>query len=545
MAPPTEVAAAFANLRLPNLENDREGYNRSLRCFIERWFAPLDSDLTKPEGDGLIGPIDVPWIQQLKDEEVRAWAEFLRESWNALCRIPAAQVSSLPEYHSLIHVDCPFVIPGARFREGYYWDSYWTIKGLLSCNMVDLAASVVSNLIDLATKLGHVPNGLRTYYINRSQPPLLAMMVGEIWNITKDRKFLRKALHALTLELNWWRRWPHGLCVAGSSGRKYYLSRYYAELEKPRPESYREDIETVASAGFGLLDDADEPRSSLSFDDLGERRTVHRSIFRNIASAAESGWDFSSRWFADGENLNTIRTTSILPADLNGLLYLAEKTSSKLAREAGDLKLSQLFSSFAEDRKAAIQELHWDQSAARWRDVVIDESSCLSHPNSDSPVEILGRSHCTSYASDWVPLWCGCADKDSGQALSAVQSLQMSSLVGKGGIAASNASSGQQWDWPNVWPPLQAMLAEGCELFGGEEGRKFAKTIAFKYLLSAYEGWKHTGCMFEKYDATDFGTPGGGGEYDVVVGFAWSNGVALSFLERYGCDFARKASQKS
>jgi alpha,alpha-trehalase len=33
---------------------------------------------------------------------------------------------------------------------------------------------------------------------------------------------------------------------------------------------------------------------------------------------------------------------------------------------------------------------------------------------------------------------------------------------------------------------------------------------------------------------TCLGCAGGGGEYEVVVGFGWTNGVILDFLKKYG-----------
>lgn len=47
-----------------------------------------------------------------------------------------------------------------------------------------------------------------------------------------------------------------------------------------------------------------------------------------------------------------------------------------------------------------------------------------------------------------------------------------------------------------------------------------------------------------QYDVTVVGLPGGGGEYDVVVGFGWTNGVVLDFLHRFGDKLSAPAEQK-
>jgi alpha,alpha-trehalase len=58
----------------------------------------------------------------------------------------------------------------------YYWDSYWTVRGLLACDMIDAARYMLDNLVWLVDTLGFVPNGARSYYINRSQPPMLTLI---------------------------------------------------------------------------------------------------------------------------------------------------------------------------------------------------------------------------------------------------------------------------------------------------------------------------------------------------------------------------------
>jgi neutral trehalase len=47
-----------------------------------------------------------------------------------------------------------------------------------------------------------------------------------------------------------------------------------------------------------------------------------------------SGWDFSSRWFADGHLLGTIQTTNLIPVDLNCLLYVTYKSTIQVSRNS-------------------------------------------------------------------------------------------------------------------------------------------------------------------------------------------------------------------
>jgi len=90
------------------------------------------------------------------------------------------------------------------------------------------------------------------------------------------------------------------------------LNRYYDDLATPRPEAYKEDLATAKASGRNP-----------------------EEVYKNLRAGAESGWDFSSRWFKDGKTLATIHTIDILPVDLNALLYHLEKTLEKAAIEAG------------------------------------------------------------------------------------------------------------------------------------------------------------------------------------------------------------------
>ena len=105
--------------------------------------------------------------------------------------------------------------------------------------------------------------------------------------------------------------------------------------------------------------------------------------------------------------------------------------------------------------------------------------------------------------------------------------------------ATTLRDTGQQWDGPNAWPPLQQMLIEGAAACGAEGGAELAEQIALAWLRSNHRGWARDGVMREKYDAERPGESGGGGEYEAQVGFGWTNGVALWLLRRYGDAFAR------
>jgi len=353
-------------------------------------------------------------------------------------------------------------------------------------------------------------------------------MVLEIYKATGDARAVHEALPVLVTEHAWWCAAPRGLTIIGSDGTKRSLSRYWADTDSPRVESLREDM---ATAGHGI-DRGAEPSTA-----------GQRELYRDIAAAAESGWDFSSRWLKDGESLGTIHTTQIIPVDLNALLLRSEHVVAELAAVVGEVAISSHFRECAEERREAINHLHWDFQRQKWRDLLIVSSSSHNARNQglcggtgDVTVRATfpGEPHASfAYASEWIPLWCGCALQGTDQAEQAVESLENSGLLQQAGIAASTCKTGQQWDWPNAWPPLQAMLAEGCKEYCGEKGEILAEQIAHRYLSTAHTAWKQTGRMFEKFDATLVGAPGGGGEYACVDGFGWTNGLALVWLQEY------------
>jgi alpha,alpha-trehalase len=576
---PTEVAATFTATSFPDPTKEPEAYSTALKSFINTHFLPVESDLIEPYASNPLPPPPPGWLPNVTTPTVHEWATALHNTWGTLCRTAAPDVSQNPSLYSLLPVPGPFIVPGARFREGYYWDSYWAIQGLLVSGLDSLAKNVVLNLIHCVKTHGFVPNGLRSYYLNRSQPPLLAVMVEAVWESTQDVEFLRNAVPALDVELMWWREEPRSSMVCIKTFPKAFLvSRYCANWKQPRPESFKEDLATVtialAKSHNTKTNTQEEPKINLKISghqknhQLEEKHhhqnspeninntipTTEERIFCDIASAAESGWDFSSRWFEDGKSLSTIRTSQIYPADLNALLYRAEKTTARLAqalllsvaglsnKEKEDTeKLIKKWSDAAEERFETMTNLHWDPETNRWRDfVLVKKNSTNDGGDSDLTIKFVANrtdaspSTTAIYASDFVPLWCGCAPANSPQALLAVQSFKKSNLISVGGVAASTLETGEQWDWPNAWPPLQSMLAEGCERYGGTLGAKLAEEIARKYLKTALSAWTSTGKMFEKFDARKIGVQGGGGEYACMEGFGWTNGVALMWLDKYG-----------
>ncbi|KAH7718594.1 Trehalase family protein, partial [Aphelenchoides avenae] len=162
---------------------------------------------------------------------MRQWALDLNNIWRSLCRQVDKKVLSNPERHSLIYVPEPFVVPGGRFREFYYWDAYWIIRGLLASGMTETSKRIIKNFLYMVDKYGMIPNGGRIYYVRRSQPPLLAGMLYEYYEATRDKAFVAEALPLVEKELQFWE--ANRQVVVQVDGLNYTVFQYRAASNAP------------------------------------------------------------------------------------------------------------------------------------------------------------------------------------------------------------------------------------------------------------------------------------------------------------------------
>ena len=435
-------------------------------------------------------------------DTLQSMQEHLEGFWEQLVRQPTADDGL---HSTLIHLPGPYVVPGGRFREIYYWDSYFTMQGLAVSGREDLLIAMLDNFAWLIDEEGYIPNGNRSYYLGRSQPPFFAGMIEllEASNPAAAAKYLPQ----LAKEHAFWMDGAQELSPAAPEHRRVVmlgegmvLNRYYDDKTGPRPESYREDI-------------------ALAGDLPGKEE--RNALYRNLRAACESGWDFSSRWLADPDDLASIRTTRIIPVDLNCLLYRMELLLSHLYEGRGEVQLANRFASIAEFRKEAILTYCWDSRRAIFSDYDID---------SQRPTGKLT-------AAGMLPLYLGIADQAKADAM-IKQVLEQ--LRFAGGIASTTVASGQQWDYPNGWAPQQWMAIEGLARYGHE---KEAQAIAHDWLRLNDKVFRQSGKMMEKYNVADLHAKDGGGEYPTQDGFGWTNGVALALIERYGMPAAETENE--
>lgn len=482
-----------------------------LNGFLDNYLNGAEEDLV------YVDPVDfvrtpVGFLPDVATGEMRDWALEVHSLWKLLSRRVADGALEHPEFHTLLPLSEPVMIPGSRFREVYYWDSYWVIRGLLTSKMYETAKGIVTNLISLVDTFGYVLNGARAYYTKRSQPPLLSSMIYDIYKKTGDLNFVKKSLPALLKEHDFWNSGVHSMTVRDAQGNSHMLSRYFAMWNEPRPESSTIDQETASK----LLDDYEK-----------------QHLYREIASAAESGWDFSSRWMRNSSDLTTLAATSILPVDLNSFIMKLELDIAYLANITGDWATSLQFSEFAQTRKLAMNSVLWNEEKGQWFDYWLSTNGTSCKVSDINTWESWNQNK-NAYASNFSPLWIELFYSDGALVEKVMKSLQGSGLVCAVGIATSLVNSSQQWDSSNGWAPLQHLIVEGLVKSGLEEARSLAEDIAIKWIRTNYVAYKNSGSMHEKYNVEKCGEFGGGGEYVPQTGFGWSNGVVLAFLEEFG-----------
>ena len=415
----------------------------------------------------------------MEDHIVNHWAYLTREA------------DENEPWSSLVPLPNPYVVPGGRFREIYYWDSYFTMYGLAASGRMDLVENMLKNFAWLIDEVDHIPNGNRSYYLSRSQPPFFGAMVS-LYQKHKGTQAALQFLPQLEKEYQFWMDGADKLKPGEANRRLVYmpdgslLNRYYDDLETPRPESYAEDVETAHT-----LPEAQRPE-----------------LYRDIRAAAESGWDFSSRWFSDAKSLSAIETTEIIPVDLNSLLYHLEDVISELHQAAGNTDQATEYEQKAEARKAAINKWLWNSKENAYGDYNIEKKNF-------TPVLSLAMAY---------PLYFGIASDQ--QAKAVASQLQQKFLL-PGGLVTTLNKTGQQWDYPNGWAPLQWIAIKGLQNYGINE---LSNDIASRWLRLNRKVFQETGRMMEKYNVADTTLQGGGGEYPLQDGFGWTNGVVLAII---------------
>lgn len=414
-------------------------------------------------------------------------SDRIGESWQELQR-------SVPQdQDGFVGLPYPYVVPGGMFQQQFYWDSYFIMLGLAADKKWDLIEGMLQNQAFMIKKFGFIPTANHENFLSRSQPPFFSHAI-KLLAQHKGRKTLVEYLPALLMEYRFWMR---GHTKVRDTQHKAYkrvvkmpnglfLNRYYDEKMIPRPESNGIDNTTAQ---------------------YHEDRQPDK-LFLHLRAAAESGWDFSSRWLLDASDLGTVHTADIVPVDLNCLLYHLESTIAHAYQLLRDEKLTQRFQKAADRRRKAIDTYFWDENTGFYEDFN------FHHGQSTGQLTLAAL----------FPLYVKIASAP--QAASIARRVERDFLKA-GGLVTSLVETGQQWDAPNGWAPLQWVAIQGLRNYGYH---RLANEIKRRWIKTNLKIFYANGKLVEKYNVIDTDKLGQGGEYPLQDGFGWTNGVLAALL---------------
>ncbi|KAJ7119784.1 Six-hairpin glycosidase-like protein [Mycena epipterygia] len=407
----------------------------------------VDADFTgegqELEAVPLPGFTNTPsFLGNVTDPLLKAFAQTVHGFWTQLVRGTNATTLCTGGKceSSLIPLNHTFVVPGGRFREQYYWDSFWIVEGLLESQLFSIANDTLQNFMDEIERFGFIPNGGRIYYLNRSQPPLFIQMLARYVTASNDTSILTRALPLAERELAWWQANRTVSVKSPFTNTTHAMAQYSVTNTAPRPESYLTDYLTVH--------DPTQPTLNAS---------QSAALYAELASGAETGWDYSSRWLTNpavpnpnigvdggpgGAGLRALNVKGTVPVDLNSILY---KNRVLMAGLYGTHNASAAarHTAAAAAIKAGVLDLFWNATKLAFYDFNLATNA---------------RNDVFS-AATFYPLWSGIVPNEilssTANAFGAFAALNMVLNRYNGTMPVTFIETGLQWDAPNAWPPHQ------------------------------------------------------------------------------------------
>jgi alpha,alpha-trehalase len=416
--------------------------------------------------------------------------------------------------HGLLYLPRPYVVPGGRFNEMYGWDSFFIQVGLLRDGELERARDMTANFIYEIDKYGTILNANRTYYLTRSQPPFLTEMVLGVYRQDRDKEFLRQAWPAIQAYYRFWTTPPH---LVESIG----LSRYYDLGRGPAPEVLSDERD---ARGRTHYDRVREYYRTHAVDDYDVSQYYDRAtdqltplFYRGDRSMRESGYDPSNRF-----GPFSVDIIHYAPVCLNSLLYRMEKESAEIARELGRDGEAGTWSERAEKRREAIDHYLWDDQAGLYFDYDFQRR----------------RQRRYQFATTFYPLWVGAASADQARKVAG----NLFRFEAPGGILTSTQVTGNQWDAPFGWAPVQLIAIQGLRRYGFNED---ADRLTRKFIGMVTKDFEEHGVIVEKYDVkrrhSDVAAGIRFGYSANQVGFGWTNAAFVELLADLGRSPDRRA----
>ncbi|MEL7141586.1 MAG: trehalase family glycosidase [Cyanobacteria bacterium J06643_4] len=491
----------------------------ALREYIKQTWQKLrrgHSELIEAVKDPKINHTDgAPWIVYIsKKENVEQVSKTLQEAMSG--DFNKISIEQLPEHleaiesHGLLYLPGDYVVPGGRFNEVYGWDSYFILLGLLQDGELALAKSLTEQLLYQVEHYGAVLNANRTYFLSRSQPPLLSRMVLKLYEHTQDIDWLSATLPILNTYYSYWVKPEH---MHESSG----LSLFYDFGDGPAPEVISSEQDEQGRTHFDRIktfyrqNEISDYDVSLYYD--AQKDELTDLFYKGDRTMRESGFDPTNRF-----GPFSVDIIYYLPVCLNSLLHQMEQDmveihstiNHKTGQSAPDERT--LWKKRAAARQQNINSYLWDEESGLYLDYHLTTESRRYY----------------EFATAFYPLWAGTAS--GAQARAIVENL--SKFEAPGGVRTSTYNSENQWDAPFGWAPLQLIAVEGLWRYGYKAE---ATRLACRFITMVVEDFERCGSLVEKYDLEACSSEVSEGiQYGYSsneIGFGWTNGVVLALLD--------------
>jgi alpha,alpha-trehalase len=400
----------------------------------------------------------------------------------------------------LLYLPRPYVVPGGRFNEMYGWDSYFIQLGLLRDGRVELARDMTDNFLYEIAHYGTILNANRTYFLTRSQPPFLTEMILGVYDRTHDRDWLRGTMAGIDKYYAFWTSPPH---LVESIG----LSRYVDSGEGPAPEVLADERDAEGRTHYDRVREyyrthrIDDYDVSQFYDAATDRLTD--LFYKGDRSMRESGFDPSNRF-----GPFSVDIIHYVPVCLNVLLFRMEEEAGRIAAILDDPKAADTWRTRARRRRQLIDRYLWDPDAGLYFDYNFQT----------------GRRRHYEFATTFYPLWAASASPQQARAVLR----NLSRFEAPGGLLTSTQVTGNQWDAPFGWAPLQIIAVDGLRKYGF---RQEADRLARKFVSLVVEDFDAHGTIVEKYDvrrrSSDLAQGLRFGYSSNEIGFGWTNAAVL------------------
>jgi alpha,alpha-trehalase len=449
-------------------------------------------------------PVYIGKGEDIKRVEEQLRAEMPASDFSKLSLRPLPADVKQIQAQGLLFLPRPYVVPGGRFNEMYGWDSFFIQMGLLRDGELTLAKDMADNFLYEIHEYGKILNANRTYYLTRSQPPFLTQMLLAVYKRTNDPKWLEASLPSVDSYYRYWTSQPHLTPETG-------LSRYFDLGDGPAPEVVASEHDAHGKTDYDLIREYFRTHKVADYDvsqyyDSSDDRLTPL-FYKGDRSMRESGFDPSSRF-----GPFSIDIIHYNPVCLNSLLYLMEMQTAEIMDLLKREKEAAAWRQLAQDRAARMNRLMWDAQDGLYYDYDF----------------VHGRIRRYPFLTTFYPLWAGIASQD--QAAHVVRNLAR--FERPGGFQTSEFKSGDQWDAPFGWAPLQWIAVEGLRRYGY---RTEADRISMRFLSLVERQFRRHGTLEEKYDVVrqsdQVSTGLRFGYRTNEAGFGWTNAVFTTLFD--------------